>query len=88
MHLESGACESQVQLHEIDEWACRGRDSVNYTKRWTAYDKYRCPTCDADFRVVSALIQHIELRSCGQRIEGSVRRMLEYLERKVLQSMR
>ena len=85
MHLESGACESKVQLHEIDEWAFRGRDSVDYTSRWTDYYKYKCPTCGTQFRVISALIQHIEEQNCGQRITGSVRRTLDYVERKVLE---
>ena len=85
MHLESGACDSRVELHQIDEWAFRGRDSYTYTNAWKDYYKYRCPTCDVGFRVVSALIQHIEEQDCGQRITGSVRKMLDYLERKVLE---
>ena len=31
MHLESGACDSRVELHDIDEWAFRGRDSYAYS---------------------------------------------------------
>ena len=84
MHLESGACESRTELHDIDDWAFRGSESYEYTNGWGDYYKYRCPTCDDDFRVVSALIQHIEERDCGQRLKGSVRRMLDYIEDKVL----
>lgn len=83
MHLESGACESHTELHDIDEWAFRGRDSYEYTNTWRSYYKYRCPTCNSNFRVVSALFQHIEEQGCGQRVQGSVRNMLDYIERKV-----
>ena len=84
MQLESGACNFRVQLYGIDEWAFPGRDSYAYTNQWKNYYKYRCPTCDDSFRVIIALIQHIEEQVCGQRISGSVRKMLDYVEYKIL----
>jgi hypothetical protein len=83
MHLESGACESMTQLHEVDEWAFQARESYKATNRWIDHYKYRCPTCREDFRVFSALILHIERGSCAQRIDGAVRNMLDNIEKKV-----
>ena len=85
MHLESGACVSRINLENIDRWAFSSNHSYDYTNHWRSYYRYRCPACSADFRVVSALFQHIEDQNCGQRVGGIIAKMLNYIEYKLLQ---
>lgn len=33
---------------------------------------YFCPTCDAEFRKLSSLFQHVESQSCSQTLDGGV----------------
>lgn len=43
---------------------------------------FKCPSCDERFRVLSALVQHVESDRCDEGLEegtGSIGKMLHYL---------
>ncbi len=78
IHLEAGTCASGVGRDQIDEWAFYW-DGM-YTNQWNAHYRYKCPTCNENFRFVSALLQHVESQACGHRMDGCIGDMVDYLE--------
>ncbi len=49
-------------------------------------DVFRCPSCDQRFKVLSALVQHVESDRCDEGIwsgTGSIRKMLRYLRLRI-----
>jgi hypothetical protein len=84
IHLESGACLSEVTLDDIDSWALQYRQ-FNYYINSQAENRYSCPGCESKFRYLSGLLQHLESNACGRTIKNALRGLPSFLERKVSQ---
>ncbi|KAL2783495.1 hypothetical protein BJX66DRAFT_127263 [Aspergillus keveii] len=69
IHLESGACASQMTEDQIDALAHRCYQSRKYVLRGLDGGEgwmYKCPTCYREFMKLSALYQHAEdVMDCG-----------------------
>ena len=76
IHLESGTCESQRDVDDVDYWAltqCRQRsqyslallsDDGSSLSSCTEY-QYHCPACSTRFKRLSGLLQHSESLCCS-----------------------
>lgn len=84
IHLESGACSSEVTLDDIDSWALQYRQ-FNYHINSQAQNRYSCPGCENKFRYLSGLLQHLESNACGRTIRNALRGLPSFLDRKVSQ---
>jgi hypothetical protein len=84
-HLESGQCKGFAKKLRIDKWAFDCPEAKEMTNKKTDFYKYHCPTCNTQFRFVSALIDHVEQQKCGQRVKGCIGEMLRYIKDKTLE---
>jgi len=82
IHLESGACPSEVTLDDIDSWAAQYRQFNHYIDS-QAENRYSCPGCENKFRYLSGLLQHLESNACRRTIKNALRGLLSFLDRKV-----
>src|SRR5437773_3307536 len=76
IHLESGACESGIDISDINESAARCyqwrhyldedyRDDMLGCRYWDPdVCPFRCPTCKTVFSKLSGLFQHIGSQAC------------------------
>jgi hypothetical protein len=83
IHLESGACSSQVRVNDIDWWASQ-HPSFNYHIDSQALDRYECPQCEHRFHFLSGLLQHLESKACGGNIEDNLGDLPSFLETEIL----
>ncbi|KAL1969863.1 hypothetical protein VTN77DRAFT_7372 [Rasamsonia byssochlamydoides] len=67
VHLESGACESNIDADNMDELAFECYQSVNYATDLDDDYPYFCPGCEVEFSTLSGLFQHVEaVQSCSK----------------------
>ena len=87
-HLESGTCESGIDIIDLNYEAGRFINAAEFTNSTYCDDlterrdliaeyngtasPFRCPTCQAKFPKLSSLFQHIDTRSCEQELDGGV----------------
>ena len=84
IHLESGACSSEVTLDDINDWALQYRRFSSYIDPQAEYP-YSCPGCENKFRYLSGLLQHLESNACGRTVNNALRGLQSFLARKVSQ---
>jgi hypothetical protein len=65
LHLESGTCYSRTDVDDIDNWILRDQGCQDYLSGSRGALKYTCPDCNKQFRLLSALCQHVATESCG-----------------------
>ncbi|KAF2279961.1 uncharacterized protein EI97DRAFT_369153, partial [Westerdykella ornata] len=84
IHLESGACESGIDIIDLNQAAAACYQWKKYLfKEYRIYQQtrnefaggfdikahpYFCPTCDTTFPKLSSLFQHVESPACDQRL--------------------
>lgn len=82
IHLESGACASEIEIIDLNESAAEcyqwkayldadyRDDLLNRRNLDFEYTKpayaFRCPKCDTGFTKLSGLFQHVESKACNQ----------------------
>ena len=85
LHLESGACECQVNNNEIEQLAFDCNQSEYYTRYGGGFP-FACPTCETQFSYMSGLFQHVESDACEEtsshgtplgRFEESLQSMIQ-----------
>jgi hypothetical protein len=69
IHLESGACASDVDRADVDQWIFEGDYCDGYLNDWDDHLKYTCPQCNRDFKLLSGLLQHVESNACDEDID-------------------
>jgi hypothetical protein len=84
IHLESGACSSEVTLDDINNWAFQYRQ-LNPHINPQADNPYSCPGCENKFRYLSGLLQHLGSNACGRTINNALRGLQSFLARRVYQ---
>ena len=67
----------------INEWAFECFQHKHYTNDWDDDYLYRCPTCDNNFKYVSALLRHAESRACSSNNQQSLGKMKRYIMTRV-----
>ena len=93
IHLESGACESGIDIIDLNE-------SAAMCFQWKAYlDEdfqsevlgrrglqsgdypFNCPNCDERFTKMSGLFQHVFSKACDQELyKGKIGKVIKWLE--------
>ena|SRR5437762_12493355 len=92
IHLESGTCDSGVDILDLNESAAMCYQWRHYVDEEyrddmlggcdlpTEYDDtvypFKCPTCETVFSKLSGLFQHIGSQSCEQRLTEGAVRKL------------
>lgn len=69
IHLESGACASNVDRADVDRWIFNGSYCDDYLNDWDYDRKYTCPQCSRDFKLLSGFLQHVESNACDEDID-------------------
>lgn len=90
IHLESGACESGIDILDLNESAAmcfQWRHYLNEEYRSDMLDRqnwwdsgawpFQCPTCEASFSKLSGLFQHINSQGCSQG--GAIGKLVKWL---------
>jgi hypothetical protein len=86
IHLESGACESGIDIFDLNESAAMSfqwkayLDEEYRDELLNRYDlesehsgvvyPFRCPGCDTGFTKLSGLFQHVYSKACNQGLYG------------------
>lgn len=61
VHIESGACKSDITVAQVDRLAFGFNRYIEYTRVEENGERaYRCPACTAEFHKLSRLYQHVE----------------------------
>lgn len=69
----------------VDRWASECFQYKHYTNNSAAENPYSCRTCESDFRLVSALLEHIENGACDSDNPVALDKMKRYVEKRVAQ---
>jgi hypothetical protein len=84
LHLEAGTCDAGVGGSDIVDLAFECYQSAKYTTDDDADYDFQCPTCEAQFDYMSALLQHAESDSCDEKLEiGSLAKFLRFLDSRI-----
>jgi hypothetical protein len=84
IHLESGACSSQVTIEDINSWAWKYYPLHKYFDSQSS-NHYGCPGCEHRFIYLSGLLQHLESNACNGTIGKNLKDLPTFLENKISQ---
>ncbi|KAK2749414.1 hypothetical protein FQN57_006348 [Myotisia sp. PD_48] len=62
IQLESGICDSGTDREKVEDIAFECYQNRKYTNNRDDQMPFFCPECQKDFKLVSALFQHAEMR--------------------------
>lgn len=85
LHLEAFVChKAQFKEEDVTYHAMRCYAAKQYRGGASALP-FRCPSCAAQFRVISALLQHAESEACGEDLSAGspLGRFLRFLDKQL-----
>ncbi|ETN42878.1 uncharacterized protein HMPREF1541_02036 [Cyphellophora europaea CBS 101466] len=81
LHLERGTCGIGTDSDDIADWALGCIYADMFTTNGGGSWSFECPGCNATFRYVSGLLQHIESDACDQELwNNPIDELLDLIE--------
>ncbi|KAG9240140.1 hypothetical protein BJ878DRAFT_430933, partial [Calycina marina] len=81
IHLESGACDSEIDMTDLNESAAMCFQWKAYLMEDDTVYPFKCPECDTVFTRLSGLFQRAYSKACNQDLnKGKIGNLVRWLE--------